>query len=410
MYRGTGWAGSSKPSRRQRSLGQTKLPSCPGLPKVRFGLAVTSTQNDVAAFIILKPSGTKSQAQIFTAKLRAAPIGCRRRTRKTAPLKNILVTGGSGFIGSHLTEALLAQGHRVLVVDDLSTGSADNLAHLRSNDQLEVVNRDIGNPQLVAELVERSDVVYHLAAAVGVALIAKQPIQTIERNIYPTQLILSELQRQILTGRKIPMFLASTSEVYGKNPKEVWSEGDDLVFGSTTKPRWSYGASKAIDEFLALAYHREYQLPIVIGRFFNVVGPRQTGAYGMVLPRLIDSALKNDPLIVHDDGQQVRCFAHVHDVVGAVLQLMAEPTAAGRVFNIGSDNPVSILELAQHVCRLVNPEAKIEFQSYRQAYDDDFEDIRRRVPDLSRLRSTIDYQPKHSLESIIRDVHQHLRP
>jgi UDP-glucose 4-epimerase len=320
-----------------------------------------------------------------------------------------LVTGGSGFIGSHLTEALLAQGHRVLVVDDLSTGSASNLAHLSGHERLEVVQRDIGDPKLVRELIERCDVVYHLAAAVGVALIARQPIQTIERNIYPTQLILDELQRQIRAGRAIPMFLASTSEVYGKNPKEVWSEGDDLVFGATTKPRWSYGASKAIDEFLALACHREYQLPIVIGRFFNVVGPRQTGAYGMVLPRLIEAALKNEPLLVHDDGHQVRCFAHVSDVVNAVLQLMATPAAAGRVFNIGSDNPVSILELAQHVCRLVNPQAQIEFQSYRQAYDEDFEDIRRRVPDLSRLRGTIDYHPQHTLESIIKDVLEHTR-
>ncbi len=190
-----------------------------------------------------------------------------------------------GFIGSHLTEELLTRGHRVVVVDDLSTGTSGNLAHLAGHERLRVVHADIGNPELVRDLVSDADVVYHLAAAVGVALIAKQPIQTIERNIYPTQLLLAELQRHIRQGRAIPMFLASTSEVYGKNPKEVWSEGDDLVFGATTKPRWSYGASKAIDEFLALACHREYQLPIVIGRFFNVVGPRQTGAYGMVLPR-----------------------------------------------------------------------------------------------------------------------------
>ncbi len=321
-------------------------------------------------------------------------------------MKRILVTGGSGFIGSHLTEALLARGDQVIVVDDLSTGSAKNLQHLSGSAGLEVINSDISNPTLVRELIDRSDVVYHLAAAVGVALIAKQPIQTIERNIYPTQLILSELQRQGKAGRAIPMFLASTSEVYGKNPKEVWSEGDDLVFGATTKPRWSYGASKAIDEFLALACYREYQLPIVIGRFFNVVGPRQTGAYGMVLPRLVGAALTGKPLIVHDDGQQVRCFAHVVDVVTAVMQLMDSPEAPGRVFNIGSDRPVSILELAEMVRSVVDANAKIEFQSYRQAYDDDFEDIRRRVPDLTRLRSTIAYQPRFTLEHIIRDVHR----
>lgn len=324
-------------------------------------------------------------------------------------MKNILVTGGSGFIGSHLTEELLAHGHNVTVVDDLSTGSSGNLASIKNNARLQVVHEDIGNPTLVRELVDQTDVVYHLAAAVGVALIAKQPIQTIERNIYPTQLILGELQRHIRAGRAIPLFLASTSEVYGKNPKEIWNEGDDLVFGATTKPRWSYGASKAIDEFLALACHREHQLPIVIARFFNVVGPRQTGAYGMVLPRLIDAALGAGPLIVHDDGQQVRCFAHVTDIITAVLQLMDEPSAAGRVFNIGSDHPISILELAEQVRRIVNPAAQIEFQSYRQAYDDDFEDIRRRVPDLTRLRATIDYRPRHTLDSIIRDVHQSLQ-
>ncbi len=323
-------------------------------------------------------------------------------------MKRILVTGGSGFIGSHLTESLLARGHQVTVVDDLSTGSAKNLAHLQNHPALTIRQADIGNPELVTELVAQTDAVYHLAAAVGVALIAKHPIQTIERNIYPTQLILSELQKHFRAGRAIPMFLASTSEVYGKNPKEIWSEGDDLVFGATTKPRWSYGASKAIDEFLALACHREVALPVVIGRFFNVVGPRQTGAYGMVLPRLVEAALKGGPLIVHDDGQQVRCFAHVSDVVAAVLQLMDEPSAAGRVFNIGSDQPVSILSLAEQVRTIVNPQATIEFQSYRQAYDEDFEDIRRRVPDLTRLRSTIAYRPQHSLDSIIRDVHRHV--
>jgi len=323
--------------------------------------------------------------------------------------KSILVTGGSGFIGSHLTEALLTRGDRVIVVDDLSTGSAKNLAHLLQHEHLEVINRDISDPKLVSELVERADVVYHLAAAVGVALIAKQPIQTIERNIYPTQLILSELQRHIRAGRPKPLFLASTSEVYGKNPKEIWNEGDDLVFGATTKPRWSYGASKAIDEFLGLACHREYQMPLVIGRFFNVVGPRQTGAYGMVLPRLVGAALQRQPLIVHDDGRQVRCFAHVLDVITAVMQLMDEPSASGRIFNIGSDHPVSILELAELVKRLINPSATIQFQSYAQAYDDDFEDIRRRVPDLSRLRATICYQPRYALEAIILDVARHLQ-
>ncbi len=322
-------------------------------------------------------------------------------------MKTNLVTGGAGFIGSHLTEYLLSKGERVIVVDDLSTGSTNNLVGAKNHPNLEVLQRDLADPQLVVELVERSDVVFHLAAAVGVALIAKKPIQTIERNIYPTQLLLNHMQRKHLRGADVRMFLASTSEVYGKNPKEIWNEGDDLVFGATTKPRWSYGASKAIDEFLALAFHRESQLPVVIGRFFNVVGPRQTGAYGMVLPRFVESAMNNRPITVHDDGRQIRCFAHVSDVIGAVTQLMSEPTAFGRVFNIGSDQPVTILELAEQVRSIVNPAVEIQFQSYRQAYDEDFEDIRRRVPDLTRLRSTIDYHQQYDLPSIIRNIHHH---
>ena len=297
----------------------------------------------------------------------------------------------------------------MLVVDDLSTGNIRNLTGVKNHPHLEIIQRDLADPQLVVELVERSDVIYHLAAAVGVALIAKKPIQTIERNIYPTQLLLNQLQRKFLRGADVRMFLASTSEVYGKNPKEIWHEGDDLVFGATTKPRWSYGASKAIDEFLALAFHRESQLPVVIGRFFNVVGPRQTGAYGMVLPRFVEAAMDNKPLTVHDDGQQIRCFAHVTDVIHAVTQLMEQRAAHGRVFNIGGDQPVTILALAQRVRELVNPQVEIQFQSYRQAYDDDFEDIRRRVPDLSRLRGTIDYRQRFDLPAIIEDIHHHCK-
>jgi UDP-glucose 4-epimerase len=316
----------------------------------------------------------------------------------------ILVTGGSGFIGSHLTEHLLAQGHQVVIVDDLSTGSRSNLAPVASHDRLETVIADLGDATLVRRVCQGVDAVYHLAAAVGVALIAKQPTQTIHRNIYPTQLLLDELRRQHLEGKSIPLFLASTSEVYGKNPKPIWSEGDDLVFGATTKPRWSYGASKAIDEFLALACVREYGMKVVIGRFFNVVGPRQTGAYGMVLPRFVSSAIAGGPLIVHDDGHQERCFAHVIDVIRAITTLMRTEPAFGRIYNIGSDSPISIYDLARKVVEIVNPNATIEFQSYAEAYDQDFEDVRRRVPDLSRIRETIAYQPRHSLDDIIRDV------
>ena len=312
-----------------------------------------------------------------------------------------LITGGAGFIGSHLAETLLNQGHKVIVVDDLSTGQANNLADVIDHTHLEYIEGTVEDEALVAEVVDRADRVYHLAAAVGVALIAKQPIQTIERNIYPTQLILNRLGQRADRGDKVPCFIASTSEVYGKNPKETWCEEDDLVFGATTKPRWSYGVSKAIDEFLALAFYKEHGLPAVVGRFFNVVGPRQTGAYGMVLPRFVDAAIKGGPITVHDDGKQIRCFAHVDDVVAAVVKLVDTPKAAGRVYNIGSDTPVSILELAQLVAKRVNPKAEIAFQSYRDAYDDSFEDIRRRVPDLTRIQETIDYAPTKDLHAII---------
>ena len=297
----------------------------------------------------------------------------------------------------------------MLVVDDLSTGQKTNLSSIIDHENLEYIEGSVEDDRLVAEVVGRADSVYHLAAAVGVALIAKQPVQTIERNVYPTQLILDRLGERAKRGQRVPCFIASTSEVYGKNPKPVWSEEDDLVFGATTKPRWSYGVSKAIDEFLALAFYKEKQLPVVVGRFFNVVGPRQTGAYGMVLPRFVQAALRNEKLIVHDDGAQVRCFAHVDDVVGAVIQLVDTPKAHGRVYNIGSDTPVSILDLAKRVVERVNPEAEIGYQSYSEAYDETFEDIRRRVPDLKRIAETIGYAPTKDLDAIIDSVAESMR-
>ena len=323
--------------------------------------------------------------------------------------KTHLITGGAGFIGSHLAAQLLDRGERVLVVDDLSTGRRQNLLSLLDHPNLEYIEGTVEDDRLVAEVCGRADTVFHLAAAVGVALIAKQPIQTIERNVYPTQLILDRLGEHARRGRQIPCFIASTSEVYGKNPKPVWTEQDDLVFGATTKPRWSYGVSKAIDEFLALAFYKEQQLPVVVGRFFNVVGPRQTGAYGMVLPRFVQAALNGENLVVHDDGKQIRCFAHVSDVVGAVIELVETPDAHGRVFNIGSDTPISILELAQRVIQRVNPAVEIEFQSYAEAYDESFEDIRRRVPDLTRISQTIGYAPRNDLNDIIDSVAESMR-
>lgn len=316
-----------------------------------------------------------------------------------------LVTGGAGFIGSHLTEALLERGDEVIVIDDASTGSFENLTSVMSHPRLTCIHKSVKDVDLAVQVLADVTEVYHLAAAVGVALIAEQPIQSIKRNIYPTQLLLDELVRlNQKDGHQRRFFLASSSEVYGKNPRPRWVEEDDLVFGSTSRSRWSYGISKAIDEFLALACFREHDLPLVIGRFFNVVGPRQTGAYGMVLPRFIEAALDGQPVIVHDDGQQERCFAHVSDVVLAVTTLMATPGASGQVFNIGSDVPVSILELARRVVAMANSASNIDFQSYGDAYGSDFEDIRRRVPDLSRLKSTINFQPQYKLDAIIQEL------
>ena len=324
-------------------------------------------------------------------------------------MKHALITGGAGFIGSHLAETLIARDYRVTVVDDESTGTAENLAAVRDHFNFSFVNGTVADKALVRRLVSDVDEVYHLAAAVGVQLISTAPIHTIETNIYPTELILSELLRRKRDGYSVKLFLASSSEVYGKNPKPLWNEDDDLVFGPTTRPRWSYGASKAIDEFLALAYWRQHRLPIVIGRFFNVVGPRQTGRYGMVLPRFVEAALTGRPLTVHDDGSQVRCFAHVNDVVRSFLELMDTDSAVAGVFNIGSDQPVSILQLARQVIAAVDPRLTVVFQSYAEAYDADFEDVRARIPDLSRLRRTITYRPEYQLDGIIREVVEQAR-
>ena len=321
-------------------------------------------------------------------------------------MKHSLVTGGAGFIGSHLAEALIARGDRVTVVDDESTGSVENLAAVRDHPRFAYTRGTVADRALVGRLVAEVDEVYHLAAAVGVQLIAQAPIRTIENNIYPTELLLDELGRVQAAGRNVKLFVASSSEVYGKNPKPQWTEDDDLVFGPTACSRWSYGATKAIDEFLALAWWRERRLPVVVGRLFNVVGPRQTGAYGMVLPRFVDAALAGRPLVVHDDGQQQRCFAHVSDICRAVIGLMETPEAAGGVFNIGSDQPVRILELARRVAAAAGSSSPIERISYAEAYDADFEDCRRRVPDLTRLRDAIGYEPRYDLDAVIRELIQ----
>ncbi len=310
-----------------------------------------------------------------------------------------LVTGGAGFIGSHLTERLLALGHQVTVVDDFSTGRGENLAAVESHPGLKLMHGSITDQLLLAEAIRGMDVVYHLAAAVGVKLVAEDPVRTIETNIYPTEWLL-----RLAVQTECRFFLASTSEVYGKNPEERWTEEADLHFGPTSRPRWAYGCSKAIDEFLALAYHQKYGLPVVIGRFFNVVGPRQVGNYGMVIPRFVDQALRGGPVVVYDDGQQIRCFAHVAEIVDAVIGLTEKDQAIGRIFNIGSDQDVTIEQLAQEVIRRVDPAVPIEYLSYQRAYGDDFEDVRRRVPDISRLEATLGWKPSMSLGTILDDI------
>ncbi|MFN4259734.1 MAG: NAD-dependent epimerase/dehydratase family protein [Gemmataceae bacterium] len=314
-------------------------------------------------------------------------------------MRTCLVTGGAGFIGSHLVEALLAQGERVIVMDDLSTGSLDNLAAVRDHRQLRVEIGDVTAEAQLAELIEEANVVYHLAAVVGVRLVLEEPERTVSTNVAATEAVL-----RLTAARHKPLFLASTSEVYGKNPKVLLNEDDDGIYGSSDKTRWIYAAGKALDDYLALSYHRRTGLPVVVGRFFNTVGPRQVGRYGMVLPRFVEQALRGEPLLVHGDGRQVRCFGHVADVVRGILQLMDTPQAAGKVFNLGSDQPISIRQLAERVAARVDPHLEIRHIPYEEVFGPDFEDIRRRVPDLRRIQTMIQYHPRHTLDDIIDDV------
>ena len=314
-------------------------------------------------------------------------------------MAHCLVTGGAGFIGSHVTETLLAAGHDVTVLDNFSTGREDNLRAVAGHPRLRLISGSITDQLLLTDAVRGTDVIYHLAAAVGVKLVAENPVHTIETNIYPTELL---LRLAVQGGQKF--FLASTSEVYGKNAKEVWNEEDDIHLGPTSRPRWAYGCSKAIDAFLALAYHRKYTLKVVIGRFFNVVGPRQVGNYGMVIPRFVDQALAGGPLQVYDDGSQVRCFAHVREVVDCVVGLTESGQGDGRIFNIGSDQPISIRDLASEVIRRANPGVSIQYLPYSQAYGDDFEDVRRRVPCVDRLHDTLGRKPVMPLGEILDDI------
>lgn len=307
-----------------------------------------------------------------------------------------LVTGGAGFVGSHLVERLLAAGEAVTVVDDLSTGAIQNLDGCREHHHLKVNIGSIMDVPLMTELIDRADRVWHLAAAVGVRLIVEQPVHTIETNIRGTEIVLS------LAARKSrPLLITSTSEVYGKSARVPFAEGDDLVFGSTTRPRWAYACSKAIDEFLALAYYHERKMPVVIARLFNTVGPRQTGQYGMVLPRFVRQALDGQPMTVYGDGTQSRSFADVSDVVSGLVGLMNTPEAAGNVFNVGNDFEISIADLAKKIKEKCASASPVEFVSFEEAYDENFEDLVRRVPDLSKIQALTGYAPTLGIDEII---------
>jgi nucleoside-diphosphate-sugar epimerase len=309
------------------------------------------------------------------------------------------ITGGAGFIGSHLADALLEKGHQVLILDDLSTGSMDNIAHLKGRPGFEYNIDSVENEPLLAELIDRSDVVFHFAAAVGVKLIVEQPVHTIETNVHGTEVVLRHANK-----KKKLVVVASTSEVYGKSNDVPFREDSDLVMGPTPKHRWAYACSKAIDEFLALAYWKERKLPVIIVRFFNTVGPRQTGRYGMVIPNFVRQALAGEPITVFGDGTQSRAFTHVSDVVGALLTLVDEPGAIGQVINIGTTEEVTIAALAERVRRLAGSHSSIKYIPYDEAYDSGFEDMPRRVPDLTKIHGMIGYAPRHTLDDILEQV------
>ncbi|MDO8432790.1 MAG: GDP-mannose 4,6-dehydratase [Candidatus Binatus sp.] len=315
-----------------------------------------------------------------------------------------LITGGAGFIGSHLAEHLLLQGERVTVLDNLSTGRESNIEHLSAHANFRIVRGSVLDRELVEGLIEECDFVFHLAAAVGVQLIVERPVHTIVTNVAGSELVLS-----VAAANKRPLLLASTSEVYGKSEKLPFREDDDLVMGPTTRSRWAYACSKAIDEFLAIAYYREEGLPVTIVRLFNTVGPRQTGRYGMVLPRFVQQALAGQPILVYGDGKQTRCFGYVGDVVKAMARLSAEPRAVGQVFNVGNDVEMSVLELARMVREITGSNSPIQFVPYREVYGDGFEDMHRRVPCLDKIRSLLGHQPLVRPDAIVKLVADHFR-
>jgi UDP-glucose 4-epimerase len=310
-----------------------------------------------------------------------------------------VITGGAGFIGSHLCERLLDDGHTVIVLDDLSTGSYDNIAHLEAREGFELIVASVTEPDVVERCVTRADAVFHLASAVGVRLVVDQPVKTIETIVNGTDVVLRACARY-----RRPLLLTSSSEVYGKSSKVPFAENDDCVMGPTTTRRWAYACAKALDEFLALAHWHESRLPIVVARLFNTVGPRQTGRYGMVIPRFIAQGLAGEPITVYGDGTQTRCFAHVADVVGALVDLLQCTEARGQVYNVGNDEEVSIRSLAERVRDLTGKRSELRLVPYGEAYTAGFEDMVRRVPDLTKIQRQIGYRPTRNLDAILRDV------
>ncbi|HTH01709.1 MAG TPA: GDP-mannose 4,6-dehydratase [Vicinamibacterales bacterium] len=316
----------------------------------------------------------------------------------------VLITGGAGFVGSHLAEALLDRGDEVFIIDNLSTGSIDNVVHLKQNPRFHYTIDSVSNEPVVAELVDRCDIVVHLAAAVGVKLIVEQPVHTIETNVHGTEVILKHANK-----KKKLVLIASTSEVYGKSTDVPFREDADLVLGPTTKHRWAYACSKLIDEFLALAYWKERKLPVIVVRLFNTVGPRQTGQYGMVIPNFVRQALAGQPITVFGDGTQSRSFTYVGDVVRAMVALIEEPRAVGQVFNIGNGNEVTIRELAEKVKKMTGSCSQIVTVPYDQAYEAGFEDMPRRLPDIGRIQSLVGYQPTVDLDETLTRIIEHFR-
>jgi UDP-glucose 4-epimerase len=317
----------------------------------------------------------------------------------------ILITGGAGFVGSHLADKLLGEGHEVTVIDDLSTGRYANVEHLEDRDGFRLIIETVLNAKLMEELIREADRVYHMASAVGVRLIMEQPVKTIETIFHGTDVVLGNCARY----RK-RVLIPSTSEVYGKGLSLPFKEDDDLLTGATDKHRWAYACAKTLDEFLALAHYKETQLPVVVARLFNTVGPRQTGQYGMVVPRFVKAAIKGEALEVHGDGTQSRCFGHVADVVGGLTKMIETPSCFGQVINLGSDSEVTIRKLAETAISMTGSKSEIKYIPYSEAYGEGFEDMQRRVPSLEKARRMIGYQPTRSLEDIINDVAAEMKP